>query len=142
MNIAVDPAHLDNSCAVAIIGAGPYGLAAAAHLRAADVPIRVFGDALSFWRQNMPTGMKLRSPWSGTHIADPRGRLTLDDYYRQAGLEVPKLLPVENFIDYGFWFQQQVAPDLDTRAVSAWSRSTAAFAWCCKTATRSLPSAW
>ena len=117
MNIAVSAVQTDNSSAVAIIGAGPYGLAAAAHLRAANIPIRIFGDALSFWRNNMPVGMKLRSPWTGTHIADPRGRLTLDDYYRQAGMDVPKLLPVENFIDYGLWVQQHVAPDLDTRAV-------------------------
>jgi FAD-dependent urate hydroxylase len=117
MNIAVSAVQTDNSSAVAIIGAGPYGLAAAAHLRAANIPIRVFGDALSFWRNNMPVGMKLRSPWTGTHIADPRGSLTLDDYYRQAGMDVPKLLPVENFIDYGLWVQQHVAPDLDSRAV-------------------------
>ena len=117
MNIAVNPALASDACAVAIIGAGPYGLAAAAHLRAANIPIRIFGEALSFWRANMPSGMKLRSPWVATHIADPRGCLTLDDYYRQAGMAVPKLLPVENFIDYGLWFQQRVAPDLDTRAV-------------------------
>ena len=66
----------------------------------------------------MPLGMKLRSPWAATHIADPRGQHTLDDYHRQAGIAVPKLLPVEDFIDYGIWFQRQVAPDLDTRAVT------------------------
>src|SRR5476651_578458 len=112
MNIAVSAVQTDNSSTVAIIGAGPYGLAAAAHLRAANIPIRIFGDALSFWRNNMPVGMKLRSPWTGTHIADRHGRLTLDDYYRQAGMDVPKLLPVENFIEYGLWVQQHVAPDL------------------------------
>lgn len=117
MNIVVNPVQASDNSAVAIIGAGPYGLAAAAHLRSANVPIRIFGDALSFWRQNMPVGMKLRSPWTGTHIADPANRLTLDDYYRHAGMEVPKLLPVENFIDYGLWVQQRVAPDLDIRAV-------------------------
>jgi len=118
MNMAVAPVQSRDTLAVAIIGAGPYGLATAAHLRAANVPIRIFGDALSFWRGNMPTGMKLRSPWTGTHIADPANRLTLDTYYREAGMEVPKLLPVENFVDYGLWFQQRVAPDLDTRAVT------------------------
>ena len=118
MNMAVAPVQSRDTLAVAIIGAGPYGLAAAAHMRAANVPIRIFGDALSFWRGNMPTGMKLRSPWTGTHIADPANRLTLDTYYREAGMEVPKLLPVENFVDYGLWFQQRVAPDLDTRAVT------------------------
>ena len=118
MNIAVDPALSCDTIAVAIIGGGPYGLAAAAHLRAANVPIRIFGEAMSFWRANMPSGMTLRSPWVGTHIADPAHRYRLDDYYRQAGMDVPKLLPVENFIDYGLWFQQHVAPDLDTRAVT------------------------
>jgi glycine/D-amino acid oxidase-like deaminating enzyme len=77
----------------------------------------VFGEAMSFWRRNMPAGMKLRSPWVATHIADPRNRYRLDDYFRAAGLPLPDLLPVENFSDYGTWFQERVAPDLDTRAV-------------------------
>ncbi len=115
MNIAVS--RSDNSCDVAIIGAGPYGLAAAAHLRAVNVPVRVFGEAMSFWRHHMPSGMKLRSPWIATHIADPLSRYRLDDYFGETGLPLPELLPVENFIDYGAWFQSHVAPDLDTRTV-------------------------
>jgi len=117
MNMAVKPIQSRDNCEVAIIGAGPYGLATAAHLRAANVPIRIFGKVVSFWQQNMPVGMKLRSPWEGTHIADPAKHLTLDTYYSESGMEVPKLLPVENFVGYGKWFQQRVAPDLDTRKV-------------------------
>jgi hypothetical protein len=117
MNIAVNPFRSSDDCEVAIIGAGPYGLAVAAHMRAANIPIRVFGEAMSFWRRNMPAGMKLRSPWIATHIADPLNRYQLDNYYREAGLSQPKLLPVENFIDYGTWFQARVVPDLDARAV-------------------------
>lgn len=127
MNIAVSSVRPGDTCDVAIIGAGPYGLAVAAHLRAADVPIRVFGEPMSFWRRNMPAGMKLRSPWIATHIADPRNRHLLDDYFREAGLPVPKLLPVENFIDYGTWFQERVAPDLDTRAVAQVTASDGGF---------------
>ncbi len=117
MNIAAPSVYSGNNSAVAIIGAGPYGLAAAAHLRAANVPFRIFGDALSFWRNNMPVGMKLRSPWGATHIADPGNHHTLDTYYQHAGMDVPKLLPVENFVGYGEWFAQRIAPDLDTRSV-------------------------
>lgn len=117
MNIAAPSVYSHNNATVAIIGAGPYGLAAAAHLRAANVPFRIFGDAVSFWRDHMPVGMKLRSPWGATHIADPAKRQTLDTYYEQAGMDVPKLLPVENFVGYGKWFAERVAPDLDTRSV-------------------------
>ena len=127
MNIAVGSVHSGDTCDVAIIGAGPYGLAVAAHLRAADVPIRVFGEPMSFWRRNMPAGMKLRSPWIATHIADPRNRHLLDDYFREAGLPIPDLLPVENFIDYGTWFQERVAPDLDSRAVVQVTASDGGF---------------
>src|ERR1700685_3738817 len=117
MNMTVKTIHSNNKCDVAIIGAGPYGLAVAAHLRAANVSIRVFGEAMSFWRRNMPEGMKLRSPWIATHIADPLHRYRLDDYFAEAGLALPGRLPIEDFIDYGMWFQQRVAPDLDTRTV-------------------------
>ena len=55
-----------NSCDTIVIGAGPFGLAAAAHLKAQGVATRVFGEPMSFWRQNMPKGMKLRSPWGAT----------------------------------------------------------------------------
>ena len=50
-------------CNVAVVGAGPFGLSVAAHLRAADgLSVRVFGPTMSFWQQQMPTGMLLRSP--------------------------------------------------------------------------------
>ncbi len=118
MNIAVSPVRSSDDCGVAIIGAGPYGLAVSAHLRAANISIRLFGESMAFWRRNMPRGMKLRSPWIATHIADPLDRYLLDDYFREAGLPLPDRLPVEDFIDYGTWFQERVAPDLDTRRVT------------------------
>ena len=47
-------------CEVAVVGAGPYGLAVAAHLRAANISTRVFGEAMSFWQRHMPEGMLLQ----------------------------------------------------------------------------------
>jgi len=61
--------------------------------------------------------MKLRSPWNATHITHPYGRYRLDDYFGEAALPHPELLPVEEFINYGTWFQRHVAPALDTRRV-------------------------
>ena len=116
MNIAVDPLRSRAICDIAIIGAGPYGLAAAAELRNAGIAARIFGEPMSFWRGNMPDGMMLRSPWIATHFVHRQG-LLLDDYYREAGLDIPKLLPLEKFIDYGLWFQRKVASDVDRRKV-------------------------
>jgi NADPH-dependent 2,4-dienoyl-CoA reductase/sulfur reductase-like enzyme len=101
---------------VAILGAGPYGLAAAAHLRRAGVDVRVLGDPMSFWR-GMPKGMVLRSSWTATCIAEPAGPLSLDSYRDAAGTRIDRPVPLDRFIEYGTWVQQQVAQDVDRRLV-------------------------
>ena len=69
---------------VAVLGAGPHGLAVAAALRGGGVDHRVIGDPMSFWRE-MPKGMLLRSNWTATSIADYRGPVSLDAYLRATG---------------------------------------------------------
>jgi FAD-dependent urate hydroxylase len=113
----VSRARLSDDCEVAVIGAGPYGLAVAAHLRSAAVSTRVFGRPLSFWREHMPKGMRLRSPWIATHIADPDKRFSLDVFGAETALERQDQLPLERFVQYGEWFQRQAVPDLDPRKV-------------------------
>ncbi len=80
---------------VAIICAGPYGLAAAAHLRAADIETCVFGEPMEFWENQMPVGMLLRSSWDACHIADPHRASTLDCYSASQSVAVPKPVMVE-----------------------------------------------
>ncbi len=103
---------------VVIIGAGPYGLATAAHLRAAGVETRVFGEAMVFWERQMPAGMLLRSYWEASHIADPNRDLTLDAYEAASCIAMPRPVPLERFVAYGQWFGQHIAPDLDTRRIA------------------------
>jgi 2-polyprenyl-6-methoxyphenol hydroxylase-like FAD-dependent oxidoreductase len=44
-------------CDVAIVGAGPYGLAAASHLRKIKgLSVSIFGEPMQFWRTAMPAG--------------------------------------------------------------------------------------
>src|SRR5438094_5908978 len=117
-------------CQVAVIGAGPYGLAAVSHLRAAGIETRVFGRALEFWKNNMPAGMLLRSPWAASHISDPSGRLTLDRYHALHGASPVRPISLERFIDYGVWFQGRVAPDLDERQVVRVETSNGSFRLC------------
>ena len=104
-------------CYVAVVGAGPYGLSAAAYLRASGVETRVFGDPMAFWQNQMPAGMCLRSNWGASHIADPRRELTLDEYCRQNGNHLSRPIPLESFVDYGRWYQRRAVPDLDKRQI-------------------------
>jgi FAD-dependent urate hydroxylase len=105
-------------CNVTVIGAGPYGLATAAYLRAAGVETRVFGEPMAFWKKQMPVGMCLRSSWSASHIADPKQAVTLDAYCRQNGNHLAKPIPLERFIDYGQWYQRTLVPFLEPRQVT------------------------
>jgi hypothetical protein len=47
-----------------------------------------------------------------------QARYTIDDFYSEVGMDLPKLLPMEKFVDCGMWFKEHVAPDLDSRAVT------------------------
>ena len=103
---------------VAIIGAGPYGLSAAAHLRTVGgLDVHIFGEPMCFWERNMPAGMLLRSGWEATHIADPHQSLTLDAYRAASCKSFSSPVPLDRFIDYGLWYQRRTVPDLDQRKV-------------------------
>src|SRR5437660_8062914 len=106
-------------CDVAIVGAGPYGLSAAAHLASVKgLEVRLFGETMSFWERHMPEAMLLRSPWDGSHIADPENRLTLDAYRNVNGNgHLAEPLPLEEFIRYGHWFGEQARLSPDRRKV-------------------------
>ena len=112
---------------IAIIGAGPFGLAAAAHLRASGMETVVVGSAMAFWKGNMPRGMLLRSPWRGSHIADPDRKLTLDHFFCNEAQSPVERIPIATFIRYGEWFQSHVIPDLDTRKVVRVEHCTSGF---------------
>lgn len=114
-------------CHVTIIGAGPYGLSAAAYLRAAGIEIRIFGEPMSFWERQMPAGMCLRSNWGASHIADPEKELTLNQYCRQNGNHMSKPIPLGRFVDYGRWFQQRAVPNVEKRQVRNVDLATPGF---------------
>lgn len=113
---------------VAIIGAGPYGLSAAAYLRKiAGLDFQVYGQPMEFWQRQMPRGMFLRSGWEATHISDPDGALKLEAYQSAASLKISKPVPIEDFVSYGQWFQRQAAPHLDQQKVRMVERNSQGF---------------
>ncbi|WP_329246570.1 FAD-dependent oxidoreductase [Streptomyces canus] len=112
---------------VAVIGAGPFGLSTAAHLRARGIPVRVFGDPMVSWRDHMPAGMLLKSTPAASNLDAPQPGHTLVDYCDAAG--IPRLVtdedivPAETFIAYGQWFQQKLVPELEQVRVVSVDRS-------------------
>ncbi len=101
----------DNNTTV-VIGAGPYGLSIAAHLREKNIPVRIFGKTMEFW-QKMPTNMYLKSSWSGLSLSDPKRAYTLNRYSKLFGIPWQEPVPLQLFLKYCRWFQEQAVPDVD-----------------------------
>jgi hypothetical protein len=112
---------------VVIIGAGPYGLAVGAHLRAAGVPVRQFGRTMSYWREQMPSDMLLRSSLKASSISDPNRALRLEHYAEESGRPVGRPIELSRFVEYGEWFQRTTTPDLDGRPVARVERDGDGF---------------
>jgi FAD-dependent urate hydroxylase len=112
---------------VVIIGAGPYGLSAAAHLKSQGIAVRVFGKPMDFWATKMPAGMLLRSPRVASNISDPSHSFALPAYEAESGIPSLAPLPLSTFVDYGQWFQRKLIADLDTREVVSVDRFNGGF---------------
>ncbi|HMH46143.1 MAG TPA: NAD(P)-binding domain-containing protein, partial [Solirubrobacteraceae bacterium] len=112
---------------VAIVGAGPYGLAVGAHLRAAGVAVRQFGRTMSYWREQMPRDMLLRSSLKASSISDPNRALRIEHYAAESRRPVGRPIELSRFVEYGEWFQRTTAPDLDERHVARVERDGEGF---------------
>lgn len=98
---------------VAIIGAGPYGLSIAAHMRSRGISFRIFGKPMQFWRE-MPPSMFLKSNSSATNIyTPPSNRLTFAAYSKQFGLETFEPCAIADFARYGIFVQKSILPEVE-----------------------------
>ena len=115
-------------CDVVILGAGPYGLSAAAHLKSIKgMDVRTFGRPMSFWAEQMPRGMLLRSAYSASHLSSPDESLSLGGFETARGRSLNRPVPLEDFIQYGLWFQQHAVPDLDQRKITCINHASGEF---------------
>jgi FAD-dependent urate hydroxylase len=116
--------------AVAVIGAGPYGLSIAAHLRHEGVGFRIFGTPMHGWQAHMPKGMFLKSEGCASNLFEPTGRFTLRQYCADEGLPFAPYaapVPLDVFVRYGLCFQRRFVPTLENVMVTALNRSLATF---------------
>lgn len=102
----------------AVIGAGPYGLSVAAHLKAQGVETLIFGKTMELWKK-MPSGLCLKSIWSASSIADPAGKYSIDHYIAATNTPRQEPIPLSLFLNYALWFQQQNVPDVDPAYVQS-----------------------
>jgi len=119
-----------NTRDVAIIGAGPYGLSIAAHLKTLGVNFRIFGSPMHTWLTHMPRGMRLKSEGFASSLYDPGSTFTLEVYCKEKGIPYGHLghpVPLEVFTSYGLEFQRRFVPELENKIVSQLQRSPEGF---------------
>jgi thioredoxin reductase len=117
-------------CDVAIIGAGPYGLSIAAHLRARGVDFRIFGNPMHTWLTHMPKGMRLKSEGFASSLYDPDSTYTLEVHCKERGIPYAKIglpVPLDVFASYGLEFQRRFVPELQDTLVDSLRRSAEGF---------------
>lgn len=107
---------------VAILGAGPYGLSLAAHLSPRTSSLRIFGQAMAFWREHMPRGMSLKSDGFASSLSAPVPGFTLGDWCRAQGQPYADMglpVPLQTFCDYSLDFQRRLVPQLEPTLVQS-----------------------
>lgn len=112
---------------VAVVGAGPYGLAATAFLRHQGTSTHTFGEVMGSWRHQMPRGMILRSKERASSIAHPVPGHTITSWARAHDVALDNPATLQHFLDYGDWIGERVVPDLDHRRVEQVVREGSGF---------------
>jgi len=121
---------MKQSCDVAIIGAGPYGLSVAAHLGASGVNYRIFGKPLGTWASHMPKNMTLKSEGFASNLSDPTSDFTMKAWSGRKGLAYEDQgLPIglDTFLDYGAAFRRRFVPRLEDVQVTDLARKEDGF---------------
>ncbi len=92
----------------AIIGAGPYGLAIAARLKAAKTDFVLLGRPMGFWRESVPCGTRLLSTPASCSLSD-----TEFDYrtYANGRGRARETMAGNDLVDYCLWFQRKACGD-------------------------------
>lgn len=106
-----------SSVKAAVIGAGPYGLSVAAHLKARGIDTRIFGTPMSFWGRMHET-INLKSFAFATNVYVPQRGFGYAQYCRAHGLPDLEPCTMRSFTEYGVWVQKTLLPELEPTDVT------------------------
>jgi len=119
--------YYDLVSSLAVVGAGPYGVAVAAHARDRGIDTTVFGHPMEFWTRHMPAGMLLRSglDW---HL-DAAAEHTFEAFAEERGIAPQDVdpVPIAVFLAYASWFQARKQVDVTEKLVSSVTRNDGRF---------------
>lgn len=108
---------MSHTIEAAVIGAGPYGLSVAAHLRARGVSFRIFGQPMRTWTP-MPRSLCLKSLGFATSIDVPQAGSDFPGWLAARGLETLEPISYADFTEYGLAVQQRHVPEVEALDVS------------------------
>jgi cation diffusion facilitator CzcD-associated flavoprotein CzcO len=103
-----------------IVGAGPYGLSIATHLKTKQIGYRIFGKPMQSWHENSPKGMRLKSEGFASSLYAPNGGFPISAYCAEQGIpyaDVGVPVSAETFVNYGMEFQRRYIPEVEDRQV-------------------------
>ena len=115
---------------IAIIGAGPYGLSVAAHLKQKGILFRIFGRPMDSWLRHMPKGMLLKSDGFASTVSDPDESYTLKHFCAERGIEYADLgtpVKLDTFAEFGLAFKDRFLPELEDKLVTKLEKSPNGF---------------
>jgi len=115
-----------HSIDVAIIGAGPYGLSVAAHLKSRGIDFRIFGQPMIFWRRMLPK-INLKSPDFGTNIYTPERGNSFVEWSERRGLSREEPIPIARFTEYALDIQRRLLPMVEPIEVANLRRAGEGF---------------
>jgi FAD-dependent urate hydroxylase len=113
-----------------ILGAGPYGLSIAAHMKARKLPFEILGTPLETWRAYMPDNMVLRSEPFASNLWDPRRKYTLKQFSAEKKTHYQPIcnpIPIREFLDYTEWFRQGAVGEVRDAKVQRLRRNSHNF---------------
>jgi cation diffusion facilitator CzcD-associated flavoprotein CzcO len=102
----------------------------ASHLRFAGLETMVLGRPMDTWSAHMPVGMFLKSTPRASSIDSPDPGHTYAGYRKASGaaaVDDTFALPIQDFIDYGLWFQKELVPDVRDERVVRLERAGSSF---------------
>jgi FAD-dependent urate hydroxylase len=115
---------------VLVIGAGPYGLSIAAHLRAHKVSHLIVGTPMDSYRTYSPAGMMMKSEPYASAFASPTPGYDVRAYSAAHGVEyVDRVTPLslQQFVNYADWYTAQLVPDVRDDRVARLTKTDGGF---------------